>query len=616
MSLNVTTSKLTSTPSASGWVQVHEFSPQEEDKLKVRGKIFAVIATKKPKEGVEAVSLGREIITRLHEEYYANLEGTSLFVLQNAIKKIKEEFREFDLEIGVIVYVEDDLFVVGCGGVIAQVLRGKSLVTLLETEKEPISVSGKPTMGDIFILGTKAFFSDFSYTEVKLSFLENGVSSSVEEFATKIHASPNLGSAGFLALKFGEVEKVNIEKISSEEPLKEVLPTTPKESQLKKFLSKLPKRPIKLKDQNLNQATPQGRKTTFSVGLILLVLLVVSVLFGLNQKKKNDLQKVYGTKLESALKDYNQSLDVLSLDKTKARELFLSAKEKLDEVKASDYKDERIIKLADDINSKQGEILGEYSVETNDFLDLTLQTSGFSGFDLSSSGQELFVLDKDNRQIIKVAIDTKKASLVSGSDDVEDALQVGSYEDRLFVLRKNGIYELTEGEEKVVDSEDWDNVLFYFYSANLYVLEKNTNMVFRYPGTTDGFGDKSDWLAPGIEADFSKVTDMSIDGSIWLLSSSGKVSRFTLGSPQAVSLEGLPEQLIEPTAIYTNEELENVYVLDAKQGRVVVLEKSGEFKVQYIAEEIKNAKDLVVSESEGKIILLTVPKLVSIELKN
>lgn len=616
MGMNVKSCKLTATPGALGWVQAHEFTPQDPEKLKKRGSIYAVIATKNPQKGVETLNLGREIITRLHEEYYANLEKDAYTTLQEASKKIKLEFEQINPEIGVIALIGDNLFVVVCGGVTAQVIRGKSMVTLLESKKETVSVSGKPNKGDVFILGTKAFFENFEYDEIKKAFTEKNINDAVEEFAPKVHASPNLGSAGFVALKFGEetstpkIGQVLLEeKISLEEKVSKSKPST----FFKDILNKLPKRQIKLKAQNLEQATSQGRKTTLTAGAVLTILLLVSVMFGLNQKKLKDQKNTYGVKLESAISDYNESLELMELDISKARELFISSKEKLEEVENSQYKDERIEKLASDISSKQGEILGEYSVELKNYLDLSLQTSGFEGNDLSSSGQEIFVLDSKSKKIINIEIESKKASIVAGSDDVEDATSISSYEDRFFVSREDGIYELTEGEEKIVDDP---SDLFYLYSANLYVLNKNENVVYRYPGIQGGFAEKTNWLAPGIEPDFSKIVDITIDGSIWMLSSSGKVSRFTLGSPQSVSLNGLPQKMVDPKAIYTNEELKYVYILDPLQSRIVVLEKNGEFKVQYKAEGIKDMSDLVVSEEEGKIILLNGSKLLFIELKD
>ena len=385
------------------------------------------------------------------------------------------------------------------------------------------------------------------------------------------------------------------------------------------FNLKLPqfsKKQIFLKEQDLYASQPQGKKTTLTVGIVLLVLLIVSVVFGIRQKNIRETNRIYKEKLEKAISSYQESLDLFAVDKTKARQLFMESSQLANEVAASKYKDERTKTLVNEINTKQGEILGEYKSTTTEFLDLTLQTSSFNGSQIASSGEDMFILDKKNKKIIKVNIKTKKTSLAADTDQVEGGNYLGAYEDRFYLMKDDGIYELGGSSEDKVLEKDWDNPFFYLYSANLYLLDRSAIKIFRYSGTTDGFGSKSDWIAPGIEADFSKVVDITIDGSIWLLSSSGKVSKFTLGNPQSITLDGIPENMDNPTAIYTNEELKNVYILDSKKGRVVVIDKTGDFVVQYVADDIKNAKDLVVSENENKIILLVGGKLLTIDLKN
>ncbi len=49
---------------------------------------------------------------------------------------------------------------------------------------------------------------------------------------------------------------------------------------------------------------------------------------------------------------------------------------------------------------------------------------------------------------------------------------------------------------------------------------------------------------------------------------------------------------------------------------MVVLEKDGKFKAQYSSEEISNAVNLIASETEKKIILLTGDILLSIEMRH
>lgn len=443
----------------------------------------------------------------------------------------------------------------------AFLLRNGNKIKLLETNNQKSSITGRPKKGDIYTLG-------------------------------KIESFIQGRDDNLLIIRFE------------------------KSDTLFKFIKlfKRPQQRFVVRDNSDNEATPQARKTTLTVGVILLILLLVSVVFGVKQKNIKEFNKKSEVLLTQALTDYEDSINSVSIDKEKSRELFTSSKEIAQKLEKDGYKSDKLKKLIEDIIFQEGEVLGEIKTEVKEFLDLTLQTSGFDGSELASSGEDMFILDKNNKNIIKVGIKTKRAEISVGSGEVGDSSQIGAYEERLFLLKDDGIYEVDNASKKVLE-KDWEDVLMYLYAGNIYLIDKTNNSILRYAGIQGGFAEKSDWLAPGIEVDFSKVTDTTIDGAIWLLSSSGKVSKFTLGSPQAILLKGLIGQLDNPTAIYTNENLKMVYILEKDKGRVVVIEKNGDFKVQYASDDIKQAKDLVVSEAEGKIILLTGSKLMYIELK-
>ena len=361
-------------------------------------------------------------------------------------------------------------------------------------------------------------------------------------------------------------------------------------------------------------ATSTKRKTTLTAGILILIVLVVSVIFGVRQKSIKEFNLRSSDKLDTAILNYEKAIAEGAVDKNSARSLFVEAKTIATQLKEDGYKNEKLDELLKNINEKESGVLGEIKTESKELLDLTLQINGFSGNKIVSTGDTMFVFDEKEKNIIQLNIDGKDAKIVAKKDVLDGALNIASYEDRLFTLNNDGIYEIDGTRNKVKD-KDWGESLFYLYSANIYLVDKGDNKIYRFSGNGKTFGDKSEWLAPGIEVDFSKVMDMSIDGSIWLLSSSGKVTRFTNGNPTSITMNGIVTPLESPTAIYTNEDLKNVYVLDKENGRVVVIEKNGTFKVQYVSDQIKNATDLVVSEKEGKVILLVGSKLNYIELK-
>lgn len=371
---------------------------------------------------------------------------------------------------------------------------------------------------------------------------------------------------------------------------------------------------IYINTDKFSESSDTGRKTTLTAGILLLVLLVVSVVFGVKQKNTKDFNEKSSVKLTEAVSLYETSIQDTT-DKNEARKMFISSKEIAISLKNDNYKSDKLDELLKNISDKESEIVGEVRPEIKEFLDLTLQTSGFDGKSMTSSGEDLFVFDETAKNVIKVGIKNKSAKIAANKENINDANTIASYQDRLFLNRSDGIYEVDVISKKVIE-RDWnDTNLFYSYAANIYLLDRDDKEIYRFAGSNKTFGSKSGWLAPGIEMDFSKVVDMVIDGSIWLLSSTGKVTKLTNGNPQAIAINGIPEPLENPTAIYTNEDNKNVYILEKDKGRIVVLDKTGEFKLQYINNEIKNTKDLVVSETEGKIILLTGSKLLYLELK-
>lgn len=351
-------------------------------------------------------------------------------------------------------------------------------------------------------------------------------------------------------------------------------------------------------------ATSSKRRTTLTVGVLILVLLIVSVVFGVKQKNSKEFNTKSEEKLNTAISNYE----------TMTRDSFVTAKELAFQLKHDGYKNSKLDELLKNISEKEADILGEVKPEVKELLDLTLQINGFNGSKLVSTAEDVFTFDEKEKNIIQLDIKGKNAKIVAKKDVLEGVINIASYEDRLFTLNNDGIYVI-DNERKKVKDLDWGNSIFYVYSGNIYLVDKTNNQIYRFSGNGSSFGNKTEWLAPGIEADFSKVIDMSIDGSIWLLSSTGKVTRFTNGNPTSITMDGIVTPLSNPTAIYTNENLKYVYILDKSDGRVVVLDKNGKLKVQYLSDKFKETTDLIASEEEGRVILLSGSKLVYFDLK-
>ena len=120
-----------------------------------------------------------------------------------------------------------------------------------------------------------------------------------------------------------------------------------------------------------------------------------------------------------------------------------------------------------------------------------------------------------------------------------------------------------------------------------------------------GVGDKQRWLGKGVEPDLSEAVDVTVDGDIWVGLKDGTVRRFRRGANENFKMTGLAEPIGELTAIYTDENSNQVYVLDRLRTRVVVFDKEGTYKKQYGWSGISGVTDMAVSEKDGQIFLLS-----------
>jgi hypothetical protein len=194
--LEVASAKLTGNPDPSGWAQVHEFSPQEEEKLKARGHLFAVISTGRHEEGVDSVVAGRELLSRLHEEYFGEITKPAFISLKEAVEKVITEFTASwgEVEIAAAVYLNGVVYSVAGGGAQAVLFRDGMLAKILESggDAGTISASGYPKEGDIFLLATNNFFATLPNGVIKAALEGHDPGGAAESLAPYIHSAQGI----------------------------------------------------------------------------------------------------------------------------------------------------------------------------------------------------------------------------------------------------------------------------------------------------------------------------------------------------------------------------------------------------------------------------------------
>ena len=140
MSFRLASAKLTGNPDSSGWAQVHEFKPENPEKLKNRGHLFAVIATQGASVNLNNVVLGREILSRLHEEYFGNQAKDAFNCLKGSLERVSSEFSSLlgNIEIGAVTFIEKVVYVGAVGGAQISLFREGMFARILVSRKDKV----------------------------------------------------------------------------------------------------------------------------------------------------------------------------------------------------------------------------------------------------------------------------------------------------------------------------------------------------------------------------------------------------------------------------------------------------------------------------------------------
>lgn len=280
--LNLVSAKLTGTPGESGWSQVHEFTPEDPQKASARGHLFAVVSTRTGDAGVEAVTSGRELIARLHEEYFGDLSAKPFNALDSAVRKVIDEFKVQwgDIEIAACAVVGDVVFSSAGGGARVVICRDGALATILDSLGKTVSASGFPKNGDVILLGTKTFFERVPVGVLRAGLQSPSPDSASEVFAPNVHGEGSKGSTGAVIVKFEESVRAIPRPLETvEQNVKTSAQNTAQYVKksvggiFSKFLARIPERKIYIRGNMEDEVPPRAKRSHFRLQLRFLLSL-------------------------------------------------------------------------------------------------------------------------------------------------------------------------------------------------------------------------------------------------------------------------------------------------------------------------------------------------------
>lgn len=284
---------------------------------------------------------------------------------------------------------------------------------------------------------------------------------------------------------------------------------------------------------------------------------------------------------------------------------------------------EKDSRKARDFESKQGTPSSTPAYERAEFqeyLSLDLIKQGFTARNLSLSNKKILLLDPNAKTLVALNLDKKSNQIIAGKDKLGEAKLASLNGNLAFVFSEDkGVLRVDSENQKVavvakIDKEWGEIVDIYGFAGNVYLLDK-AGQIWKYLPITDGYSDKRVYLNEGVKANFASAKKMQIESSVYVLKPGGEILRFTKGAGDFFSLGGLGQPLKEAKTFFASSEVDNLYILDADNARLLVISKVGLFQKEYRGDKFATASDLVVDEKDKKVYLLEGNKIYTMELR-
>lgn len=392
---------------------------------------------------------------------------------------------------------------------------------------------------------------------------------------------------------------------------------------LKKLTNKLPKIPaflgkfswlssIKEKllgfiPESVKPKTLAHRQMSREKILILVVLLCVLLIGGVFWlKTRGDQARAIAeqqVKLNASQELINEATTQGQFDKVKAAEFLLSAEQKTLEVLNSKYLRGEAVKMLDLVQQSRDSLDDIKRVKSPTILaDFSEKRATANMLGFLALKDHLFGFEYN--ALYEIVLDRLQDPLTI--NDVETVILGADYPDGdsvLFLTRTGKMIEYIAANFAFVPTKDgvWKKgVDMKSYNEKVYILDPERNQIWRYPRKREGFDIGEQYSQ---NADLSKAVSLAIDSSIYVLNSDGTVIQMYQGQKQDYPLRKAPLSAVTaPTKIYTNANLNYLYMLEPSKQRVIVFRKDpknggAQYQTQYIFEKTGVLRDLAVVDN-------------------
>lgn len=556
-------------------------TPDERESINKKGYLYAVfeILSKTPQEPTLAFKLIKDILGRsyYHSENISPIQALEKAILEvqkdvalwgaesqeNEVFKKSEEIR---LNIIASVLWAGVLYTVRFGDGSVAIMRGGSFKEAGLISEGNFSVAtGMTKKEDVLILSTKDFSQKFSYQKLL-------------EFTSEDVASLNPTEC-CLMIKL-ETDKTLVEEMQINENFG-------KNEKKPKFLTILGKFTKKLAQmyegkkkipgiQEIGQK--QHRETNKKpVSIAITIILVFALIM--------EITRSQNTSDIDGVKETSKTGKAPDVQKSEPRPENKGGKEN---------------KESKEQEKTQKEI----------FYDLKITNPKANPISLDILDNKIYVMDK-NGDLYTSDLNTPHFTKVANTK-FENPSIIRVKENEIFIKNDVSIKNYSPETQTTKETIVGKGTVFYPYLSYIYQIEGSEIKKYEIEGANEKEG-----VIWAENQDFQNAKDMAISVSIYILTKDNELVRYTSGVKEVnFRIKGLDTKLKDSSGLKTNWDWENLYIVDSGNGRVVILNKNGDFvkELKGQNEGWADLRSVTVTNVEDRMFVLDGTRIFEIKL--
>ncbi|MFH1946868.1 MAG: hypothetical protein ABIJ23_01790 [Candidatus Magasanikbacteria bacterium] len=377
------------------------------------------------------------------------------------------------------------------------------------------------------------------------------------------------------------------------------------------------KKDINTKKEKIS-GLPLLSKILFISSAILVIIFITSITIYKTRENKTALNQTYANQIQAIIDKKNAAdASIIYGDDQRAVILLKEAEDIITNLPQNDQiKLDKALELTSEVNEILMKLRNITTVETSLISDLS---------QLNPNGKTSHLVQIDNTLIAYSEKDSNfyKINLLDNSAETKDHttindLSVASTPKEqdmiMFVSSDNNIAEYNK-ESSLMSTKDIafpvDNVKLsdiFIYNRKLYTLDSSNNQIYRHNQTQTGYDKGTAWIKDE-NINIKDAVSLAVDGDLFVLKSNGEIIKMSAGYQEEFNISGLEPSLDNPSKIWTYNGLNNIYILESTNKRVVVLDKEGKMLNQYTTDIWQNPTDMIVNEVEKIIYVLDSNKI-------